>query len=582
MIAGLTALLLLVGYPGDDPSLPPILAASLSTPRLTLTPEAAAGLSGLPFLTVAGPPGSHSVEPWLLLARLPWLLRAIGWEPRLLHNGVTSWDEAREELLATARAQLPVIWVWEGPGEGARWGAQEDVPPSSPGCFIALVAGQPCEPREPPAIVAAALLEAVSWAHAATCAGLSGVESLSDPYVAQGFGAYKRLFADLHLDPRAPELEGTVREWARRRRTAAGFLRWARSYLPTHATALEQAASCCEQEATRCLEPLTQTLASLSPEAIPEATRLLWQSLAWFTRAMEALEPLAMEASGLDSSEWHPLTGPDEDPAPEHRLALRRLARSELAPVRRMALRKLASSAPADEDVALFVECLRDSDALVRETALSCLEAVRPANLREIVTDALADVDPSWIHGNGPFERLLVMTLTRVREAEVPWVLARVGAACHPGDCRPLALPTWCAEGIVDLFGQASWPYLAHMLRSSCPHAREAAAGAAGRVGARELREELDAIAFCDTVVTVRCAALAALARMGAHEAIERLVDLASSPDAATRRAAVVGLIEAGEAARALLPPHVRRAEEDLAPLLLRDTSARDLLSYRP
>jgi hypothetical protein len=570
MIGGALVLCLLVTAPVGEREIAELLASSLSTPRLTLTSEAAAGLTGRAFLSVAGPQGALQVEPWLFIARLPWLFRAQGWESRLLYNGCVSWEEARQSIIVTGAHHRPAVWVWVGEGGDEVWGWGTREPPSEEGCFVAVVGDRAVDPQPPASTVSTSLLEALSWTHAATTSGLSGLEPREDPYTAQGFGAYKRLYADISEGNagRRAELAEMVSRWAERRRQAGGFLRWAATYLPEHERALDDAAVFFEQEAMQCLDPLTALLAGekQEPGGAPE---LLWRGLSWYIKAMQTLEPVAFSSAGLDSGVWRFLHAPDEEPVPPADVGhLLQLSGHRNVAVRRIALRKLGGVSLEYVDIPLLIAALRDDDALVQQAALAALEAARPSDLRRILWEAYEVASPAVLHGNGPFQRALVLALTRVREAEVPGLLATAGATCIPGDCRPRSQPTWCAEGIVDLLGQASWPYLQVMLHASCPYSREAAAVALGRLGLEETQSELHAIAFRDSSTVVRCAALGALGRMGSEEAVHELIELAGSPDPEIRVAAAAGLVEAGDIAMPLIAEWMKHASPELSRVL--------------
>ncbi|MBN1423098.1 HEAT repeat domain-containing protein, partial [Candidatus Fermentibacteria bacterium] len=542
-----------------------ILALSLSTPRLALTQEAAAGLSGRAFLSVAGPPGALEVEPWLFVSRLPWLFRAQGWESALLHNGLATWAEAKARIDEATRNRRPVLWIWVGGDGGVTWGNGTHVLPEGDGCFAAVVGEKAVEPLPPEAVVSWGILEALSSAHAATCSGLSGLESLDDPYVAQGFGAYKRLYVDLSVNAEgsAVELSAIVDSWAQRRRLASGFLRWAAEILPEHSSGLSQAAACFEQEAIQSLDPLARALAE-DAAALGSAKELLWRGLSWYIKGIQMMEPAAFTYAGLDSSLWGLLHAPDEEPMPQGSVAgVLELIRHQMPAVRRIAYRKLIGAPLHPENYCDLEDGLRDEDPMVQQAALAALEAIRPPDLRGILWRAFQDASSEVLHGNGYFHRALVLALTRVREAEVPGLLAEAAAHCPPGDCRPRSLPAWCAEGIVDLFGQASWPYLRVMLQASCPYAREAAAVALGRLGRDEAHSELHAIAFRDTSAFVQCAALGALGRTGFHEAIPRLLDLLEAPEMEIKTAAASALVEMGEPVLPFIEGRMKRVGPD-------------------
>lgn len=568
----------------DERRVAEILAASLSTPRLVLTPDAAAGLTGRAFLSVAGPPGTREVEPWLFISRLPWLFRAQGWDCRFLHNGVAAWADAREAIQEAAGHRRPVLWAWTGSQGGHAWGGTDEPPPEHDGCFVAIIGERAVEPEQTAAVVGRSVLETLSWSHAATCGGLVGLESRDDPYLAQGFGAYKRLYADMVTNDwgNNREMADVVAVWSQRRRQAAGFLRWAATRLPAHAKEFETAAVCFEQESAQCLAPLAATL---SGGGGGETAGTLWQGLSWYIKGMQSLEPAAFAFAGVDSALWPLLHAPDEEPpSPADATQLLALARHGETAIRRIAFRKLVGLPLEHQDVSLLAGALRDDDALVQEAALAALEASRPPDLRVILWEAYQAREASMLHGNGSFKRPLVLALTRVRESEVPGLLAQAGSACVAGDCMPRAVPTWCADGIVGLFGQASWPYLQVMLHAPCPFSREAAAIALGRLGLRETQDELHAIAFRDSSLEVQCAALGALGRMGSTEAIGRLLDVVGSVDADAQAAAAAGLVESGEAAIPLITQRLQHADPEIARILRtvlatpRGSQARNLL----
>ncbi|MCU0611468.1 MAG: hypothetical protein MUE60_06725 [Candidatus Eisenbacteria bacterium] len=553
--------LAIASSPAAADPMPSILASTLSTPRLPLSPECASGLSGLAFLSVAGPEGAREVEPWLFISRLPWLFRAQGWEPELLHNGCVSWSEARTAVVAAGESRRPAVWVWVGGAGHMVMGGGTQKPPDDEGCFVAVIGTGAVDPTPPAVTVARSLLETLSWSHAATTSGLSGLEWREDPYVAQGFGAYKRFYADLSVDgaTRASELAATATTWAQRRRHAGAFLRWAATILTVHAGALEEAAVCFEQEAL-CLDPLGSQ-SELEFDTPGAAKELLWRGLAWHIKGMQTIEPVAFSHAGLDSVQRLLLHAPDEGIVdPESVEPLVTLSRHGLAAIRRIAVRKLIGAPLEPDRIEVLVAALRDEDALVREASLSALEAIRPGNLRDVLWEAYQAAPRDGLHGNGTFHRALVLALTRVREAEVPGLLAMAGSGCIRSDCRPRSLPTWCAEGIIDLMGQASWPYLVSMLKADCAYSREAAAVALGRLGLEEAHAELSAIAFRDSSLSVQCAALGALGRMGSQEAIERLLDLVDSHEAGVPVSAAGGLVEAGEAAIPLIEERQKRS----------------------
>ena len=111
----------------------------------------------------------------------------------------------------------------------------------------------------------------------------------------------------------------------------------------------------------------------------------------------------------------------------------------------------------------------------------------------------------------------------------------------------PRAIPSWCAEGITGLVGQAGWPYLVEMLGSQSKYAREAATIALGRLGVEDTFGNLEEIAFRDSSDVVRCAALGALGRSGNAHAVRELLQFLQSEAIEVRSAAALALVEAGE-----------------------------------
>lgn len=555
-------LLALSGVPDFDVA--SHLAATLSTPRVAMDETLAAGLTGLAFLTVHGPIPAADMEPWLVVPRLPWLWEGLGWRPKVLHHGNCRWDEARAELALAASQGRPGIWVWSDERRTA-WGTVSHPPPEGAGCFAVVVGEGGLDPWPVEKLMARALLEAVSQAYAASSKGLWGLESLHDPTTAQGLSAYARLHADIAsglVEP--PSIPSLAAAWAHRCGMAAGFLRRVAGELEGSQEDLWRASWDLDQERVRCLMPL----AAASTPSPAEACSLVWQALSWHRAAFEALQTVALAASGLDSAWWPALRAPDEPPG--DREALFRLCGHPEPAIRRMALRKLAAGACADEACVRVVRtALDDDDALVREAALAAMDTEVPVVTREILWEAYQREPPRMLHGNGSFRRALLISLASVAEAEVPGLLVKAGSLCESG-CRPLAIPTWAAEGLVDLLGEASWPFLKALLQAPCPSARWAAATSLAQLSSPEAREWLLAIADRDTVPEVRCAALGALGRAGDEQAVRRLLAMVEHPSADVRLAAASALVEAGSQWLSLLEEHLGtlRAHSPAASLL--------------
>jgi len=556
-----------------EESVADLLADVISTPRFPLTREIASGLTGQAFLAVAGPPGATELEPWLLVSRLAWIFDAQGWKPAVYHNGICSWAEAKSRVGEARESGWPAMWVWNSSIGTELWGTRNDDPPEREGCFIVVVAEGVQAPWSLEELVGRSLLEVLSSAHAVTCSGLMGTESLRDPYSAQGFGAYKRLYVDL-LTAGSSDHEGlakTVEKWRNRRLMASAYLRWAGEVLTTQTLALEKAAACFEKEAGGCLEPLSQYLSDVDAGLMTskEAGKLVLKALGWHIRGMQSMESVAFSFAGLDSADQVVLHAPDEEPIRSQELpSVLKLVENEMAPVRRIAFRKLVGAELTKEALELLELGLRDGDPLVAEAALAALEAARPASLRSILEKAWHEVPSSRIHGDGSFQRLLILALTRVREAEVPGFLASLSLGSLPCDCKPRAMPTWCAGGIVSLLGQAGWPYLRSMLESGNAYSREAAVLALGRLGVSETMGEIEEIARHDSSGTVRCAGLGALGLLGSEEATGVLIELLSSSDDDVRSAAAFALIEIGESRVSLLSKALaenRKREQFLA-----------------
>lgn len=545
----------LLGSPMENPSedqVAELLVEALSSPRFPISNDAVWGVSGYATLAVAGPPGGVEVEPWLLVSRLGWLFNAQGWTTGLYHNATCSWELARKQITLAGDNGWPSLWVWS-PGIGRTvWGTSNHSPPKADGCFVAVVADNVQTPWELQAVLRYSLLEILSYAHAATCSGLAGIEMLADPYIAQGFGAYKRLYVDvMTLDShRAEELADLARSWAKRREQGTLFLRWAKGVLLESSDPLEYAATCLAHESSDCLMPLAGMLAdgNTGSEERKQAGSLVLRALGWHIKALQSLESVAFSHADLEDDECAVLHAPDEEPAAAEDVGLLlKLTESPTTPVRRIAFRKLVGAPLDDTAMGALESGLLDEDPMVAEAALAALEAYRPRTLRGILEQACRNTPYTRIHGDGPFLRLLVLALTRVREAEVLESLSEIGSNPPAVDCKPRAIPSWCAEGIIGLVGQAGWPYLAEMLGSEDEYAREASAIALGRLGVRDTIGNLEAIAFRDSSYIVRCAALGALGRWGNGEAIRELLQFLRWDALEVRSAAALALVEAGE-----------------------------------
>ncbi len=542
-----------------------VLSQALSSPRMSVDAATASGLVGYAFLAVAGPEGSTAMEPWLLVPRQAWLLEALGWAPGLSHNGQSSWEEMSQRLKEAKDSGWPALWVWEGSDGRCHFGNGAQSPPVEDGCFVILKAQGPRSPWEQQRLAGRAILEVLSYAHAATASGLSGVETIDDPYLAQGFGAYKRLFVDIRTEspPRLFEIGAIVNRWVTRRMMAVRFLRWVAETSPDHKDCVLQAAVHFSSEADESLRPLGDMLmgGDCSESVRQRAGRLIMQALAWHIKGMQLLEPMAFSEAGLTEQEELLLHAPDEEPATSEMVpGLLQLAEHRLAPIRRIAFRKLCGARLPSEGISLAKAALRDADPMVAEAALAVLEAARPAELREILVRALDEAPAERLHGDGSFRRNLVLALTRIREAEVPGLLATIAMRHDTHLCKPRAIPFWCAEDIVALLGQASWPYLKSMLESPNQFSREAGAIFLGRLEAQETMPMLLRLAAGDTSAIVRCAALGAAGGMGSSEALHTLFGHLDSENAEMRVAAVAGLVEAGDQAVQVLSPLIPTA----------------------
>jgi|GEM_PF-3178699 len=525
-----------------------------SGPRLQVDTGIVSGLSGQGFLTVAGPEGSEMVEPWLLIARQQWLLEALGWQAELHHSGTMSMKVFQNALHASGKSGWPALWVFSGSDGTVTIGTADDVPPDVAGCFGGVFARGVTEPVSEKALIKRSLLETVSYAHSATASGLSGLESFHDPYIAQGFGAYKRIFADLQTEsPRRIEaIKKRIDRWIFRREVSVQYLNWASERLGEEAMSVPQAAVYLSNEVSQSLKPLRDNLAAEPPTP---GNRKKWgkqvmQALAWHIKAIQMIESVAFAYADLSPDEADLLHAPDEEPVKETDVAgLLNLVQHTYTPVRRIALRKLAGAPLSNGDITVIEGALSDPDPLVAEAALMVLEAERPFDLRQRLERVIFDTTHVRLHGDGTFLRCLTLAMTRVREAEVPGILVRIASEYQPWDCRFRSIPFWCAEGVVSLLGQGSWPYLEQMLDANSPYVREAAAISLGNIGVNEVAERLRIVAQNDTDDLVRCAALGSLGRLGDTASFAQLIGYLDHGEVAVRSAAAASLVEGGEPA---------------------------------